>query len=95
MRGVLVAHGPLFSRIAAAVLGGYALGALAGIGVLALPLAYSDAMVIGTLLSFIVHAGVVAWVFAVRSALRAWLGLLICAMPCALLALSLAHWGRT
>ncbi|MFT3813035.1 MAG: DUF3649 domain-containing protein [Acidovorax sp.] len=76
----------LLSRIAAAVLGGYALAALASVAALALPLERSEAVFTGMLLSFAVHALAVVWVFATRSATRAWGGLLVAA------ALLLACW---
>lgn len=73
--------GPLFSRIAAALLGGYALAALASVAMLALPMSKTQAVLTGMLASFIIYAGAVIWVFAVRSALRAWAGLLVAAAP--------------
>ncbi len=78
---------PLVSRIAAAVLGGYGLAALASVAALALPIDRTQAVVTGMLASFIVYACAVIWVFAVRSARRAWLGLLVAAVP-----LLLAAW---
>jgi hypothetical protein len=71
--------GPLLSRIVAALLGGYALAALCSVAVLALPISRPQAVLTGQLLSFAIYAGAVIWVFAVRSALRAWAGLLIVA----------------
>ena len=80
--------GPLISRIVAAVLGGYALAALGSVAALALPMDRAQAVIAGMLASFAIYAGAVVWVFAVRSALRAWLGLLAAAVP-----LSLAAWS--
>lgn len=76
------------SRALAAVAGGYALAAL-GAAALAvfLPLPRADATLTGTMLSFLIYACAVVWVFAARTAARAWLGLLA---PCA--ALGLALW---
>lgn len=71
---------PLISRILAALFGGYAVAALASVAVLALPADRTQASISGTLLSFAVYAGAVIWVFAVRSARRAWAGLLIAAL---------------
>lgn len=82
--------GPLVSRIIAAVLGGYALAALASVAALALPMRTTEAVLTGLLASFAVYAGAVVWVFAVRSAKRAWAGLLIVALP-----LALAAWWAT
>ena len=80
--------GPLVSRIVAAVLGGYALAALASVAALALPMSKPQAVLTGMLASFAVYAGAVVWVFAVRSARRAWVGLLVAAVP-----LLLAAWS--
>ncbi|MCG5241629.1 DUF3649 domain-containing protein [Azospirillum doebereinerae] len=80
--------GPLLSRIAAALFGGYALAALASVAVLALPMSKPQAVLTGMLASFAIYAGAVIWVFAVRSALRAWTGLLVVAAP-----LLLAAWS--
>jgi len=84
----VLATGPLISRIIAALLGGYALAALASVAVLALPMNKVQAVITGTLLSFLVYAGAVIWVFAVRSALKAWIGLIFAAVP-----LGLAVWS--
>ena len=73
------AQAPLISRVVAAVLGGYALAALASMATLALPMSQTDAVLTGMLLSFMVYAGAVVWVFAMRSATRAWTGLLAAA----------------
>ncbi|MGP1665939.1 MAG: DUF3649 domain-containing protein [Rhodanobacter sp.] len=78
--------GPLLSRIVAALFGGYALAALASVAALALPIPKTQAVLTGMLASFAIYAGTVIWVFAVRSALRAWTGLLIAAVPLLLLA---------
>ena len=47
-----------------------------------------QAVLTGMLASFAIYAGAVIWVFAVRSALKAWVGLIIVAVP-----LSLAAWS--
>lgn len=80
--------GPLLSRIVAALFGGYALAALTSVATLALPMAKTEAVLTGLLLSFLVYVGAVVWVFAVRSARRAWVGLLLAAVP-----LLLAAWS--
>jgi hypothetical protein len=72
--------GPLVSRIVAAVLGGYALAALTTVAALALPISRPQAVLTGMLASFAVYAAAVVWVFAVRSARRAWAGLLVAAL---------------
>ena len=74
------ATGPLISRIGAALFGGYALAALGSVAVLALPMSKPQAVLTGMLASFAIYAGAVIWVFAVRSALKAWAGLIIVAV---------------
>lgn len=78
----------LVSRIVAALLGGYALAALTSLAALALPMDKTQGVLTGMLLSFVVYAGAVVWVFAARSARRAWAGLLVAALP-----LLLASWS--
>jgi hypothetical protein len=80
--------GPLISRIVAALFGGYALAALSSVAVLALPMSKPQAVLSGMLASFAIYAAAVIWVFAVRSALKAWVGLIVVAVP-----LSLAAWS--
>ena len=66
------------SRVAAATLGGYALAsATAACLAVWLPLARVDAVVTAMLLAFVVYAVGVTWVFATRSAWRAWMGMLL------------------
>ncbi len=84
----VIATGPLIARIIAALFGGYALAALSSVAVLALPMNKVQAVIAGTLLSFLVYAGAVIWVFAVRSAIKAWMGLIVVAVP-----LGLAAWS--
>jgi hypothetical protein len=79
--------GWLVSRIAAALFGGYALAALGSVAALALPMAKTEAVLTGMLASFAIYAGAVIWVFAARSASRAWIGLMVAALP-----LCLAAW---
>lgn len=79
------------SRALAAVGGGYALAALATTALaLWLPLQRAEAVITATLVSFIVYLGAVVWVFAARSAWRAWAGL---ALPSAFLAATL-WWAQ-
>jgi len=72
--------GPLISRIVAALFGGYALAALSSVAVLALPLSKPQAVLTGMLASFAIYTGAVIWVFAARSALKAWAGLIVVAV---------------
>lgn len=76
----------LISRLVAAILGGYSLAALASIAVLALPMNKGQAVLTGMLLSFAIYAAAVIWVFAVRSAGRAWVGLWVVSLPLAMAA---------
>lgn len=80
--------GALVCRIVAAIGGGYVVAALASVAVLALPMDKAQAVITGMLASFAIYAGAVVWVFAVRSAWRAWAGLLVVAAP-----LALAAWA--
>jgi hypothetical protein len=82
------ATGPLIARIIAALCGGYALAALASVAALALPMSKPQAVLTGMMASFAIYAGAVIWVFAVRSALKAWIGLIVAAVP-----LLLAAWS--
>lgn len=87
LRGVWRA-GPVLSRTIAAIGGGYALAALFSVAVLALPMTRPQAVITGMLASFAIYTCAVIWVFAVRSAWRAWGGLLVAAVP-----LLLAAWS--
>lgn len=74
------------SRAVAAIAGGYGVAALsAAVLGLCLPVAFgmarSEAVMTGALASFIVFALAVMWVFAARTALRAWTGLAVIALP--------------
>ena len=82
--------GPLVSRIVAALLGGYGVATLFALAVLALPISKPQAVLTGQLASFAIYAGVVIWVFAVRRASTAWIGLLIVAAALAPLAWSVS-----
>uniref|UniRef100_UPI000D3914E8 DUF3649 domain-containing protein n=1 Tax=unclassified Variovorax TaxID=663243 RepID=UPI000D3914E8 len=76
--------GPVpWSRIVAALFGGYALAALASVAALALPLDTAEAVLVGMQASFGVYAAAAVGVFAARSARRAWAGLAACALPLA------------
>jgi hypothetical protein len=89
-----LARGPLVSRVIAAIFGGYGLASLAAVAATALPGPPSEAVLIGMMLSFAIYTGAVIWVFAVRSAWRAWVGLLIAAAPLALVVLTLVTPGK-
>jgi hypothetical protein len=85
----MATKGPLAARIVGAIAGGYALGALASVAALALPMSTPQAVITGMLASFVIYAGAVIWMFLARSARRAWAGLLLAALPLALA----AWWG--
>lgn len=70
----------VFNRVMAASVGAYAFASLASsVLAVALPrlfaLSAADGVIIGTLMSFVFHAGAAIWVFATGSAVRAWVGL--------------------
>ena len=64
------------SRVVAAILGGYALTALATMALaISLPMSKAEASMAATLLSFLIYTCAVIWVFATRTAMRAWIGI--------------------
>ena len=85
--GALWRTAPLISRIVAALFGGYALAALGSVAALALPMDKPQAVLTGMQASFLIYTLAVIWVFAVRSAKRAWVGLGVAAVPMGLAAL--------
>lgn len=75
------------SRILAAAVGGYALANSGAILLAtALPAGQAEAVTWGLLASFLIYTAAVVWVFSVRSAWRAWLGVLVPSLLCGLLA---------
>lgn len=81
----------LVSRCLAAILGGYLLASLVAVGcALWLGPPRAEAVLTGMMLSFVVHACAVLWVFAARSAARAWAGL---ALPGVLLGVAVLLGG--
>jgi len=69
---------PIAARIAAAVLGGYALSHTLSIALAAaLPIARAEAALFAIQGSFLVYTAAVIWAFTARSAWAAWLGLLV------------------
>ncbi|WP_235907600.1 DUF3649 domain-containing protein [Siccirubricoccus phaeus] len=79
----------VLSRTLAAVVGGYAVGALVSVAcALLLPMPRAEAVLTGMMLSFAAYAGAVLWAFAARSAWRAWAGILLPA-----LLLAAASWA--
>jgi len=97
MRRIL-ASAPLASRILAALLGGYALGALTSVAALAFaasPHGPAQAILGGMMLGLLVHAGTAIWVFSARSAARAWAGLVLVALPLSIAAAWVLWRGAT
>ncbi|AZS82518.1 MULTISPECIES: DUF3649 domain-containing protein [Achromobacter] len=71
----------VFSRAVAAILGGYALASAAAACLAVwLPMGRADAVTTAQMLSFVVYACGVIWVFATRNAWRAWAGILLPAL---------------
>lgn len=71
----------VLSRSCAAILGGYALAsALALLMALALPMPRGQAVLTGMMSGIVACACAALWAFAVRSALRAWLGIALPAL---------------
>lgn len=70
------------SRAVAAIIGGYVLSALAAtVCAIYFPGTRAEAAIFGMLASFVIYTLAVMWVFAVRTARRAWLGLVLTAVP--------------
>ncbi|MEA5668983.1 DUF3649 domain-containing protein [Stenotrophomonas sp. MH1] len=68
----------VLSRSIAAIVGGYALAATSAMFfALALPLPRSQAVLTGMLVAIVLCACAALWAFATRSALRAWLGIVL------------------
>jgi hypothetical protein len=68
----------VLSRTLAAIGGGYALAATCSMFLaLALPIARSQAVLTGMLMGIALCACAALWAFATRTALRAWVGILI------------------
>lgn len=66
------------SRSLAAIVGGYACAAAFAVALAAaLPLSRSEAVLWGTMLSFLIWSLAAIWAFTARSASRAWLGILL------------------
>lgn len=85
-------HCWLCSRIVAAIFGGYALATSSSLLISQLLSKFVNkyqAVHISLLLSFLVYACVVMWVFSVISARKAWLGLIIVNVFCLALTWSL------
>jgi hypothetical protein len=73
----------VLSRALAAIFGGYALAAsFTAFLSLALPMHRSQSVLTGMLLGIVLYACAAMWAFATRTALRAWVGILLPAALC-------------
>jgi hypothetical protein len=73
----------VLSRALAAIFGGYALAASSTAFLsLALPMHRSQSVLTGMLLGIVLYACAAMWAFATRTALRAWVGILLPAALC-------------
>ncbi|MGK0474691.1 MAG: hypothetical protein ACJAYV_000336 [Oleispira sp.] len=78
---------PVLSRSLAAIIGGYMLSSLLAILIsYLLPMPTSDSVLLSLQLSFLFYSIAIIWVFSVKTAGKAWLGLL---MACAISAVGL------
>lgn len=69
-------------RAVAAIVGGYGVSALWATALAVyLPAARAEASLTGIMVAFVVYPCAVMWVFAAKSAARAWLGLCLLAVP--------------
>lgn len=83
----------VFQRVAAAVIGGYALANLLPLALVKfLPIGRAETVMTALLLSFAFYAAAIIWVFAARSVWRAWAGLLLLAVPAGLLLIAKEVW---
>lgn len=81
LSNLIVSNLPVAGRVAAAIIGGYALAHTLPIALFAvLPLVRAEAALFAIQLSFVVYVVAVLWAFAARSAWQAWIGLLVPAL---------------
>ena len=82
------------SRVLAASVGGYVLVNLAGMALgYLLPVEHYKALLFGMQISFVFYTVAIIWVFAVRTATKAWLGLAAAALPLAVIDSYFYFWG--
>ena len=68
----------VFSRVIAALVGGYLLANVAAVALsYLLPGSKSDGVMVAVFVSFFIYVAAVIWVFSARTAWIAWFGLLI------------------
>ncbi|WP_462379251.1 DUF3649 domain-containing protein [Pseudomonas sp. Marseille-QA0892] len=71
-------RGAVLARAMAASVGGYGLAAAFAVFMArALPLDRAEAVLAGAIPSFLVYCAAVIWVFAARTAWRAWIGVIV------------------
>lgn len=84
----------VLSRTLAAILGGYALASVSAVFcAVALPTARGQAVLTGMLVAIVVAACAALWAFATRTALRAWLGILVPTLVLAAASRLLGAWA--
>lgn len=70
------------SRCLAASAGGYGTAAILAMCLsLTLPMPRGEAVLLASLLSFLLYVAAIVWVFAARTATHAWIGLALVAAP--------------
>lgn len=83
----------VFSRSMAAILGGYTLASVTSVFcALALPGPRGQAVLTGMLVAIVICACAALWAFATRTALRAWMGILLPTLLLAAVARALGAW---
>ena len=84
----------VLSRSLAAIFGGYALASVTSVFcVVALPGARGQTVLTGMMLGILMAACAALWAFATRSALRAWVGILLPTLLMAAIARLLGAWA--
>lgn len=83
----------VFSRVVAAIVGGYLLANLVAILLSYLLEPRVDAVLTSILVSYLIYAGIVLWVFAAKTARRAWLGIAAPMLVCSVAILLIAPEG--
>lgn len=68
----------VMSRVIAAIFGGYAFSTISALFLsYVLPMQRADALLTGIMASFAIYTAAVIWVFAARTSIAAWLGLIV------------------
>lgn len=85
----------VLSRVIAASVGGYVLCNLANLALsIILPVPQYQGLLFAMMISFVFYTLAIIWVFAVRTATKAWLGLAIAALPFAVIDIVWIVWGN-